>query len=83
MLHKKGKLGWGRGCIYAVEKREGTCWASLGWGRAEGQKKKEEKRTQHKGPTSWALRGFPLSKCRGLLLIVTGQSYCRPPCSLF
>ena len=27
-----------------MEKLEGTCGASLGWGRAEGQKKKERKR---------------------------------------
>ena len=31
----------GEGCI--VENLEGTCGASLGWGRAEGQKKKEER----------------------------------------
>ena len=36
----------GGGCIYAAEKLEGTCGASLGWGRAEGQKKKEEKREE-------------------------------------
>ena len=34
---------WG-GCICAVEKLEGTCGASLGWSRAEGQSETEKKR---------------------------------------
>ena len=38
---------WG-GCICAVEKLEGTCGASLGWGRAEGQSEKEKKRKEKK-----------------------------------
>ena len=29
-----------------MENLEGTCGANLGWGRAEGQKKKEEKRKE-------------------------------------
>ena len=32
-----------------MENLEGTCGASLGWGRAEGQKKKEEKGKEKKG----------------------------------
>ena len=47
MPHKKGllyKTRVGEGCIWAVDNLEGTCGASLGWGRAEGQKKKERKR---------------------------------------
>ena len=40
--------GCGGGCICAVEKLEGTCGASLGWSRAEGQNEKERKRKEKK-----------------------------------